>query len=205
MVRARPHTPDADRQFSHDQRMRSFRAALLAVLIAAAPAAVALAAFTPKTVKYADDEGDAADGAPDIVRVTFGRATNGQLRTSVFAADPWKAKDLVAKDGVPGSFCLRLWTKIKAKGHVPDYLVCATASADGKTLNGAVLQEHADGTTPSRVANAAVSRGDDKSVTLRFSQSSVARPDAIDVAAEATKAGCPLVSCTDSAPDAGVK
>jgi hypothetical protein len=168
----------------------------------AAVLAIAAATFTPKTRVVKDATGDVKGNPVDLVRVSLGRASNGELRGSLTAAAAFKNSVLVAKDGIPGSVCLRLWTTTKPGGAPPDYLVCATATKDGKGLDGSVLQERA-GTTPVRVGPAHVSRSSSRNVTLRFGQSRVGRPAVIHFAGESTAAGCDRVTCTDTAPEDG--
>jgi hypothetical protein len=168
----------------------------------AAVLAIAAATFTPKTRVVKDATGDVKGNPVDLVRVSLGRASNGELRGSLTAAAVFKNSVLVAKDGIPGSVCLRLWTTTKPGGAPPDYLVCATATKDGKGLDGSVLQERA-GTTPVRVGPAHVSRSSARNVTLRFGQSRVGRPAVIHFAGESTAAGCDRVTCTDTAPEDG--
>lgn len=184
--------------------MRSAHAALVAVLLAGGlTAALAPAAtFTPKTTTVKDATGDVDAGGIDLVRVSLGRASNGQLRASLTAAASFKNASLRAKKGIPGTVCLRLWTKTKPGGAPPDYLVCATASKDGKSLDASVLQERS-GTTPVRVGPATVTRASARNVTMRFGQSTVGKPDAIDFSGETTPAGCAHIACADVAPEDG--
>ena len=167
-----------------------------------AVAAVAVAAFMPKTKVVKDPSGDVAKNPMDLVRVSLGRASNGELRGSLTTAAAFSVKSIVAKDGIPGSVCLRLWTKTKPGDAPPDYLVCATAGKDGKSLDGSVLQER-EGTAPVRVGAAHVSRSSKRNITLRFGQSRVGRPATIDFAGETVPAGCDRITCMDSAPDDG--
>ena len=169
---------------------------------AAAVLAIAAATFTPKTRVVKDPSGDVVKNPADLVRVSLGRASNGELRGSLTTAASFSVKALVAKNGIPGSACLRLWTKTKPGGAPPDYLVCATAAKDGKSLDAAVLQERA-GDTPVRVGPARASRGTSHNITLRFGQSLVGRPKVIHFAGETTPPGCARVSCTDVAPENG--
>lgn len=168
----------------------------------AAVLAIGAATFTPKTTTVKDTKGDVVKNPVDLVRVSLGRASNGELRASLTAAAAFKNAALVAADGIPGSVCMRLWTKTKAGGTPPDYLVCATATKDGKGLDGSILQERA-GDTPVRVGAARVSRATAHNVTLRFGQSLVGRPKVIHFAGETTPPGCARVSCTDVAPENG--
>src|SRR5437763_4502058 len=126
-----------------------------------AVAAIAVAAFTPKTRTVKDPSGDVKGSAMDLVRVSLGRASNGELRGSLTTAAAFSVKSMVAKDGIPGSACLRVWTKTKPGGTPPDYLVCATAGKDGKSLDGSVLQERT-GDTPVRVGPARVTRSNSR-------------------------------------------
>ena len=111
------------------------------------------------------------------------------------------AKNLLAKQGPPGSLCLRLWTVTKPGAAPPDFLVCVTARQDGETTRGTVFKTQ-PGQEPTRVAGAIVGRTSDRTVTLRFSQAAVGKPATISFAAEATKPGCTRVSCVDTAPEA---
>jgi hypothetical protein len=180
------------------------RVTALAIVIAVGgTAALAPAAtFKPKTRTIKDATGDVKGNPTDLVRVSLGRASNGELRGSLTAAAAFSVKSMVAKDGIPGSACLRLWTKTKAGGTPPDYLVCATANKDGKSLDGSVLQERS-GSTPVRVGPAHVSRSNSRNITLRFGQSRVGKPAAIDFAGESVAPGCDRITCTDIAPEDG--
>jgi hypothetical protein len=159
-------------------------------LAAAAPAAEAP---SPTVVK---DAKDAGAGAPDLTRVQLGLTSDRRLRAALTTAVGWVAKDLLAKEGPPGSLCLRLWTVTKPGAAPPDYLVCVTARQDGETTRGTVFKTKA-GEQLTRVAGAI-----ERTVTLRFSQTAIGRPATITFAAEATKPGCARVSCVDTAPDA---
>ena len=166
-------------------------------------AAIAAATtFTPHTRTVTDAKGDVSNSPTDLVRVSLGRATNGELRGSLTTASAFAVKDMVAKDGIPGSACLSLWTKTRPGATPPDYLVCATASKDGKKLDASVLQERA-GTTPVRVGPARASRSTSHNITLRFGQSVIGRPKVIRFSAETTPPGCDRPACTDVAPEDG--
>jgi hypothetical protein len=168
----------------------------------AAAMAIAAATFTPKTTTVKDATGDVIKNPMDLVRVSLGRASNGELRGSFTTAAGFKVSSMVAKDGVPGSVCLRLWTKMKPGGTPPDYLVCATATKDGKHLDGSVLQER-EGTTPVRVGPARATRSNSSNITIRFGQTLVGRPAVIKFAGETTPPGCDRITCTDIAPQDG--
>jgi hypothetical protein len=168
-----------------------------AALLAAGPAS---SQGTPTSITVRDAREDARTNL-DITRFAFARANDGRLRATVTLAADWTAKELVAEEGPPGSICLRLWTVSDPPDTTPDFLVCVTADATGETLRGSVLRERPN-QLPQKVADAAVSRPSGRSVALRFSQTSVGRPAAIDAIAETTRAGCPRVTCIDTAPDA---
>jgi hypothetical protein len=172
-------------------------AALVGTLSALAVGADAASA--PKPVVSADAKGDVRSPL-DLTRVSVARSSDGRLRASMTLAGEWDAEQMVAAGGPPGSVCLKLWTTSAAPDAPPDLLVCATADKDGE-LRGSVLKERAN-KLPERVAGADVSRPSARTVTLRFSQTAIGRPEKLTFAAETTRAGCPRVSCIDTAPDA---
>jgi hypothetical protein len=190
MIRAMPATAA--------RRARFALAASGLAALALAAAAPAADAPSPTVVK---DTTDAGAGATDLTRVQLGMTSDGRLRAALTSATAWVAKDLLAKTGPPGSLCLRLWTVTKPGGAPPDYLACITARQDGETTRGTVFKTKA-GQPLTRVAGAIVGRTSERTVTLRFSQTSVGRPATIRFAAEATKPGCARVSCVDTVPEA---
>ncbi len=169
--------------------------AVALTLVAAAPAAEAP---SPTVVK---DARDAGVGAPDLTRVQLGLTSDRRLRAALTLATGWVAKNLLAKEGPPGSLCLRLWTVTKPGAAPPDFLACVTARQDGETTRGTVFKTQ-PGQELSRVAGAIVGRTSDRTVTLRFSQTAIGKPATIRFTAEATKPGCARVSCVDTAPEA---
>jgi hypothetical protein len=173
-------------------------AACCACLLVLAATARAADAPSPTVVK---DPKDAVVNGPDITRAQLGLASDGRIRAAVTLSADWVARNLMASSGPPGSICLRLWTETKPGGAPPDYLVCATAHSDGETMRGSIFQTKPGGELE-RVTSAIVGRTSDRTMTLRFSQTSVGRPKTIRFAAEATKPGCARVSCVDTAPDA---
>jgi hypothetical protein len=98
---------------------------------------------------------------------------------------------------------MRIYATTTAKPGVlpPDFLVCATPDSKGRALHGSVLAEQVNA-LPKKVGTAKVTRASQKSVVMRFSQSSVGKPALIHFAGEATKAGCVRTSCVDTVPDA---
>ena len=169
---------------------------------AAAVVAIGAATFTPTTTTVKDPTGDVTKNPMDLTRVSLGRASNGELRASLTTVAGFKVSSMVAKDGIPATACLRVWTKTTPGGAPPDYLVCATATKDGKHLEASVLRER-EGTTPARVGPARATRSNSSNITIRFGQSLVGRPAVIKFAGETVAAGCDRVTCTDVAPDNG--
>jgi hypothetical protein len=158
-------------------------------------------AADPPSPIVVKDAKDAGPGAPDITRVQLGLASDHRVRAALTLSVGWVARNLVAASGPPGSLCVRLWTQTRPGAAPPDYLVCATAREDGETMRGSVFQTK-PGEELQRVASVMVGRTSDRTMTLRFSQTSIGRPKTIRFAAEATKPGCARVSCIDTAPDA---
>lgn len=162
-------------------------------------AALALAATAPKPVTQVDPKGD-VNGALDLRQVVLARGTDGRLRASLTLAAGWDADDLLAEEGPPGSLCLKVWTASTPPDQTPDYLVCVTANADGD-LRGSVLKQRAN-QLPERTGAATITKPTERTVTIRFSQTAVGKPETVRVQAETTRAGCPRGSCIDLAPDA---
>ena len=179
---------------------RARRSLLAACVVVLALAAAAPAADTPSPTVVKDAK-DAVAGAPALTRAQLGLSSDRRVRIALTLAAPWQPKDLVAPEGPPGSLCARLWTVTKPGATPPDFLVCATARADGETMRGTVFKTQ-PGEELSRVGVAIVGRTSDRTMTLRFSQTLVGRPRTIDFIAEATKPGCTRVSCVDTAPEA---
>jgi hypothetical protein len=184
-------------------RRRALTLPLAGGLAALVAAAALGASSTAPEVKLTDAKADANSGVLDIVGVRFGRGSDGRLRAIVTMAGAWESKALLAsKGGNPGSVCLRIYATADPAAAPPDHLVCATVAADGTTLRGEVLTEKAGALPQPTGAKAAVSRPTARSVTLRFSRTSVEAPKGLRFVAEASRPDCPRLSCTDRAPDA---
>ncbi|MDX6726040.1 MAG: hypothetical protein QOK49_845 [Baekduia sp.] len=179
------------------RRPRRLLAGALAGTLAVG-AAAGLAA-TPVPQSATDAKGDVRSTL-DLTRVSVARSADGRLRASITLAGAWDAAALKDDNGPPGSICLKAWTTSVPPDTTPDYLVCVTADAKGD-LRGSVLHERAN-KLPERTAGAAVSRPSARTVTVRFSQTALGRPATLSVAAETTRAGCPRITCIDTAPDA---
>lgn len=172
-------------------------AAIAALVVPAAPAA------TSKTSVITDARGDVR-GVLDLRRVSLQRAADGRLRAAISFTDRLTPKALLAGSGPPGSACLRIWTARGADpaSTRPDRLVCITArSAD--ELRGGVYAVRGAG-LPERVAGASVKlTASRRSVILRFTQSSIGRPQRLRFAVESTRPGCARAACIDTAPAGG--
>ena len=179
--------------------MRPYALAV-AALIALATAAAAPAASAPVAVK--DPEGDAGKGKLDIARVSLGPAADGRLRAAVTMARPWSPRDLLGHSGPPGTVCVRMWLSgRRPSSSAPDYLACATVATDNDKLKGTVMHERA-GDLPERAGSASATMVSSRTAVLRFAQSAIGRPATLRFGFEALPAGCPALSCTDTAPDA---
>ena len=109
-------------------------------VLALAAAAPAAETPSPTVVK---DARDAVAGAPDLTRAQLGLASDRRVRIALTLAAPWQPKDLLAREGPPGSLCVRLWTVTKPGATPPDFLVCATSRVDGETMRGTVFKTQA--------------------------------------------------------------
>ncbi|HET6507718.1 MAG TPA: hypothetical protein VFG42_13085 [Baekduia sp.] len=180
----------------------------LAALAAAGALAVpALAAAppspspSPKPIVQKDAAGDVS-GKLDLRQVVLARGTDGRIRVSLTLASAWDGDDLLSDDGPPGSLCLKLWTASPANlDATPDHLVCVTAQADGD-LRGSILKARAN-QLPARVGSATITRPSTRTVTIRFSQTAIGKPAAVELQAETTRAGCTRASCIDRSPEQG--
>ncbi|HZO36879.1 MAG TPA: hypothetical protein VFB41_08385 [Solirubrobacteraceae bacterium] len=178
--------------------------AVVGCTIAALSAAIcgtALAATPAGEAVIVDAKGD-VPGALDVAAVRFGLGEDQRLRAIVTMAAPWESKALLAGDDrVPGSVCLRLYTKADPAAAAPDYLVCATVAADGASMRGEVLRERGH-TLPKLIGKATVTRPTQRSITIRFARSAIGSPKSLRFGVEATKPGCSSATCVDSVPDA---
>jgi hypothetical protein len=121
-------------------------------------------------------------------------------------AAAWDAAALRGTGGAaggPASVCLRLYIRAEPDSEPPDYLVCATPEAERDRYAGAVLRDRIDG-PPRKVAKASITRPSDRTIYLKFAQSSIRRPATLRFSAEVSVPGqgCPAsVGCRDVAPD----
>lgn len=181
---------------------RLFGATLLAGASVGVVVSAAFAAAS-KPVVLSDPGGDVA-GALDITRASLQRASDGRLRAVVSFAGKVTPKALLATSGPPGSACLRIWTVADADPVAarPDRLVCVTARSEDELRGG--VYEVTGPDLPKRIGDAGVKLNTSgRSIVIRFTQSSIARPEKIRFAVESTRPGCERVSCIDTVPDAG--
>ncbi len=169
--------------------------AALAVLVVSS----ALAA-TSKTIVITDARGDVS-GELDLTRVSLQRASDGRLRAALSFAGKVTPKTLLASSGPPGSACIRIWTGEDADpaSMRPDRLVCVTARSDDEFRGG--VYEVTGAALPKRLADASVkATASATSIVLRFTQSSIGRPQRFRFAVESTRPGCERATCIDTAP-----
>jgi hypothetical protein len=193
---------------AHRGRARGSRAAriLAAVACAAAPGAIVVSAAlatSSKPIVLADARGDVS-GALDLTRVSLQRASDGRLRAALSFAGKLTPKALLAGSGPPGSACLRIWTGSQADPGAmrPDRLACVTARSDDEFRGG--VYETPGAALPKRVAGASVKlTASGTSLILRFTQSSIGRPQRLRFAAESTRPGCERPACIDTVPAGG--
>jgi hypothetical protein len=172
-------------------------AAIVALVVSAAPAA------TSKTTVITDSRHDVS-GPLDLTRVSLQRASDGRLRAALSFTEKLTPKALLASSGPPGSACVRIWTAESADpaSMRPDRLVCVTARSDDE-FRGGVYDATGAG-LPSRVASASVKiTASRTSIVLRFTQSSIGRPQRFRFAVESTRPGCERATCIDAAPSGG--
>ena len=177
----------------------------LAAIAGAASALVVSAAFgAASKTRVVSDPGDDVGGPLDLTRASLQRASDGRLRAVVTFAEKVTPKTLLASSGPPGSACLRIWTDPDADpaATAPDRLVCVTARADDELRGG--VYEQTGAALPRRRADASVKRNaSGRSVVIRFTQSSLGRPQRIRFDVESTRPGCERTSCIDTVPDKG--
>lgn len=172
-------------------------AAVTALAVSAAPAA------TSGTIVLTDASGDVS-GPLDLTRVSLQRASDGRLRAALSFAAKVTPKALLANSGPPGSACVRVWTAAGADpaSMRPDYLACVTARTDDEFRGGVYALRGAE--LPRRVAGASVKlTASGRTILLRFTQSSIARPQRFRFAVESTRPGCGRPTCVDTATAAG--
>jgi hypothetical protein len=172
-------------------------AALTALIVCTALAA------SSKTIVLSDQRGDVS-GALDLTRVSLQRASDGRLRVAISFADKLTPKALLASSGPPGSACVRIWTAAAAdpKSMRPDRLACVTARSDDEFRGG--VYETTGAALPKRVASASVKlTASATSIVMRFTQSSIGRPQRLRFAVESTRPGCERATCIDTVPSGG--
>jgi len=180
------------------RRALSAAGLIVAAALVAATAAVG-APGDPVSVTDRDD----TQVVLDIARVRLEESRSNRLRATVTMYDAWSVSDLVRSSGPSGSICLKLWTTRTPSSEPPNYLVCATPTADGSRLQAVVMRDSGRG-VPERTASAAVTGPRGKDAVLAFSAASIRSPARVRFAAEAAQAaGCPPPrGCVDVGPNA---
>jgi hypothetical protein len=166
--------------------------------LAVAITGAALAASAGKPVVVKEEAGDAP--SPDLVRAELARSSDGKLRAAITFAGNVSAKSLLSKTKSEGSVCVRIYTAATPGLIPPDYLVCAAPDSKGKKFHGSVFAERVNA-LPRRVARATVTRASQKSMVMKFSQSSVGKPASIEFSVEAARPGCDTADCADTLPN----
>ena len=188
------------------RRARSTRRLLVAAGCAAATAAIVVSAAlgaASSTIVLTDARDDVS-GALDLTRVSLQRASDGRLRAALSFAEKVSPKSMLASSGPPGSACVRIWTAPDADpaSMRPDRLACVTARSDDEFRGG--VYEVTGAALPERVASAAVKlTASATSIVLRFTQSSIGRPERMRFAVESTRPGCERATCIDTVPAGG--
>lgn len=183
-------------------RTRRFTVAAIATAICGLVVGVAFGA--PSKTLVVGDAGNDVSGPLDLTRVSLQRGADGRLRAVVTFAEKLTPKTLLATSGPPGSACLRIWTNPDADPRAmrPDRLACVTARSEDELRGGVYEVTGTD--LPKRLVDASVKRNaSGRSIVIRFTQSSLGRPQRIRFAAESTRPGCERPSCIDTAPDKG--
>lgn len=174
----------------------------LAVLGALGSTAALAADQTPVVVA---DHADARPGAPDLKRVAASRTAEHGVRVAISLAGELTPADLLTEAddaGPPGSICVRLWTTSTPRTTPPDLLACVTAQPGGTAFRTTVTRE-VPGGLPATAGTAKLTRPSRRSLVLRLPGSLFGTARRVRFAAEATKPGCPRLSCVDLAPDRG--
>ncbi|MEA2143344.1 MAG: hypothetical protein QOI64_1774 [Solirubrobacteraceae bacterium] len=182
---------------------RRLLAAGICASVCAALVASAAPATTSRTSILTDERGDVS-GPLDLTRVSLLRASDGRLRVALSFADKLTPKAMLASSGPPGSACVRIWTAADADpaSMRPNRLACVTARSDDEFRAG--VYEVTGAALPKRVAGAAVKlTASGTSIVLRFTQSSIGRPQRFRFAVESTRPGCERAACIDTVPAGG--
>jgi hypothetical protein len=176
------------------------RLAAAAIAVALLPAAAALGQAEAIEPTFQLDRKKDVRGPLDLVRVAMSTRTDGSLRGELTMRRPWDTADV----GPRGSLCLKLYVKAAPDAQGPEYLVCATAPAQGDALEGRVLRNASNG-LPRTLGDAVLTRPTSRTIFFSFNPSLIRRPEKLRFAGEAIWRGtkCPhAAGCADLAPDA---
>ena len=183
------------------RRGRTLAIGGLVTLAAAAVVVGAAGAAASRPIVLTDPSAD-VEGPLDITRFSLRRASDGRLRGVVTFAAKVTPETLLARSGPPGSACMRVWTEADADPTAmpPQRLVCMTARSDD-ALRAGVYQGARSGLLD-KVDDASITAtASGRSIVMRFTQSSLGRPQRVRFAVESTRPGCARTSCVDTVPD----
>jgi hypothetical protein len=169
--------------------------AVLAAL-AAVSAGTALAVTVP-------DRDDVTTGL-DIAKAagSHNRASDELVQTIDFY-DSVVPANLVNKDKPPSSVCVEIWTRSTPGESAPDYEMCATPAAEGKSWKASIARRRAKG-SPLRLGAVKVEQPAATRLVMRLDPDVIKRPASYRWRAETTSFGADCNSttgCPDYAPD----
>jgi hypothetical protein len=168
------------------------------LLICALLALPAAALAKSPTVQDRDDSKAAVDIA--TARGSHNR-TADLLVHSIGAYDDFAPRDLLNRDGPPGSVCLNIWTTREPGEDPPNYDVCVTSDKRGRVYRASIARLTRNAR---RVGAARVDQPDPKRLEIRFDPDRIQRPRSYRWVAQAATfgEGCDgPTGCEDFAPD----
>jgi hypothetical protein len=178
------------------------RAAAVAALVAVPCALLIAGVAGGAPVKLTDPAGDG--GSLDIATATVRQTRDGALRHVISTHAVWQPESLAAAGGPPPALCFLLWTRRDPGDDRPDYLLCASATADGRKLVGTFARVPARGRI-GRSVRVDVDRPDDSSIALEIEPDRLGDAGRYRFAAATQSPGatCPEAGCEDLAPERG--
>jgi hypothetical protein len=170
-----------------------------AVAVAAAAALVAGAALAA-SVPDRDDVATALDIAK--ASGSHNRATDELVHTIDLYA-PVTPASMLNKDKPPSSVCVEIWTRSTPGESAPDYEMCATPTANGKSLKASIARKRELG-PQLRLGTVKVERPSGTRIVMRLDPDLIRRPASYRWRAEVTSFGKDCTAnagCPDYAPD----
>jgi hypothetical protein len=170
------------------------------IAVLAALGAVSAGAALAVTVR---DRDDVATGL-DIAKAagSHNRASDDLVHTIDFY-DSVAAANLVNKDKPPSNVCVEIWTRSTPGESAPDYEMCATPAAKGKSWNASIARKREKG-LPLRLGPVKVEQPAATRLVMRLDPDIIKRPSSYRWRAETTSFGADCKSatgCPDYAPD----